>query len=51
MLTQDRVRAVVIAVKPDDFATEQIEKVIEITRRLEQLSDVHELTDVLRPRS
>ena len=32
------------------LATEQIEKVIEITRRLEQLPDVHELTDVLRPR-
>jgi 2-methylcitrate dehydratase len=33
------------------LATEQIDKVIEITRRLEQLSDVHELTEVLRPRS
>ena len=33
------------------LAKEQIEKVIEITRRIEQLSDVHELTDVLRPGS
>jgi 2-methylcitrate dehydratase len=31
------------------LATEQIENVIEITRRLEQLSNVHELTDILRP--
>lgn len=29
---------------------EQIDRVIEITRRLEELSDVRELTDVLRPR-
>jgi hypothetical protein len=32
------------------LGAEQIERVIGITRRLEELSDVRELTDVLRPR-